>query len=171
MTGINILLNGIDEGLKVVISTRISGAESPSLVIQSVQNVFPDFNSVSGIDEPSFGNPSDHQLSQENISMNTFLRLIHQQAILDTALDVMSLNLINNYTSFEILRQASMVNKIAFNLPNENPLGGVIRIELWGEDLPAWIEAATWHKGRDLVPRRIDDERTMNSDGEASTWY
>ena len=123
MTDTNILLNGVDEGLKVVISTRVSGAESPSLVIQSVQNIFPDFNSVSGIDEPSFGNPSDHHLSQENISMNTFLRLIHQQAILDTALDVMSLNLVDNYTSFEILRQASMVNKIAFNLLNQNPLG------------------------------------------------
>ena len=57
-----------------------------------------------------------------------------------------------------------MVNKIAFNLPNENPLGGVIQIELSGDDLPAWIEAATWHNGRDVVPRRIDDERD-NSDG------
>ena len=44
-----------------------------------------------------------------------------------------------------------MVNKIAFNLPNENPLGGVIQIELSGDDLPAWIGAATWHNGRDVV--------------------
>lgn len=171
MTGINILLNGVDEGVKVVVSTKVSGAESPMLVIESIQNIFPDFNNQFDIDEPSFGKPSDYQLSQENLSMNTFLRLIHQQAILDTALDVMSLNLVDNHTSFEILRQASMVNKVAFNLSDQNPLGGVIKIELSGEDLPAWIEAATWHKGRDVVPRRIDDERTMNSDGEASTWH
>ena len=51
-----------------------------------------------------------------------------------------------------------------------NPLGGVINVELSGENLADWLEAATWHKGRDAVPKKINDERKMEVDGEASTW-
>ena len=59
------------------------------------------------MNQPSFGNPS-LELKQENISMNNFLVLLHKQAILDTALDVLSMNIKDNSTSFEILRQASI---------------------------------------------------------------
>ena len=97
--------------------------------------------------------------------------MIRKQAILDTALDVLSINLRNNSTHFQILRQAAIAGKVAFNLTEKNPLGGVIEIELSGDDLETWIEAATWHKGRDTVPRRIHDERTMHNDGDASTWH
>ena len=97
--------------------------------------------------------------------------MIRKQAILDTALDVLSINLKNNSTHFQILRQAAISGKVAFNLTEKNPLGGVIEIELSGDDLETWIEAATWHKGRDTVPRRIHDERTMHNDGDASTWH
>mgnify|MGYP001430338564 CR=1 FL=1 len=86
---------------------------------------------------------ADRQLFFLVLSLNQFLAMIHKQAILDTALDMMSINLDGNHTYFEILRQASIANKIAFNLDGQNPLGGVIKIELSGEDLPAWIEAAT----------------------------
>ena len=96
--------------------------------------------------------------------------MVHKQAILDTALDVMSLKLENHQTSFQLLRQASIANKIAFNLEQGNPLGGVINVELKGENLADWLEAATWHKGRDAVPKGINDERQMDLDGEASTW-
>ena len=70
----------------------------------------------------------------------------------------------DNHTTFQILRQAAIAGKIAFNLTEKNPLGGVIEVELSGDNLESWIEAATWHKGRDTVPRRINDERTMGSD-------
>jgi len=81
------------------------------------------------------------------------------------------MNLKDNYTKFQILRQAAIAGKIAFNVTEKNPLGGVIEIELSGGNLETWIEAATWHKGRDTVPRKINDERTMGNDGEASTWH
>ena len=81
------------------------------------------------------------------------------------------MNLKNNSTRFQILRQAAIAGKVSFNLTEKNPLGGVIEIELSGDDLETWIEAATWHKGRDTVPRRIHDERTMHNDGDASTWH
>ena len=171
MTDGTTLLNGIDEGIKVVVSSTVTGAESPNLVIKGIQNLFPDFSNHQTIAEPSFGRPSNIILSQDDVSLNHFLVAIHKQAILDTALDVMSLNLVDGYTYFEILRQASVTGKVAFNLDGQKPLGGVIKVELSGEDLPAWIEAATWHRGRDALPRKINDERTMNPDGEASTWH
>ena len=64
----------------------------------------------------------------------------------------------------------SIANKIAFNLEQGNPLGGVINVELSGDNLADWLEAATWHKGRDAVPKKINDDRKMEVDGEASTW-
>ena len=171
MTESKILLNGIDEGIMTTISSSVNGPESPQLVLTSIKNIFPEFNSDAVTQEPSFGNPSNYVFRQDNISLNNFISMIRKQAILDTALDVLSMNLKNNYTSFQILRQAAIAGKIAFNLTQKNPLGGVIEVELTGDDLETWIEAATWHKGRDTVPRKINDERTMEHDGEASTWY
>ena len=171
MTETKILLNGIDEGIKTSVYTKVSGPESPLLVLTSIQNIFPEFEIDVPIEEPNLGQPSNYEFRQENISLNNFLSMIRKQAILDTALDVLSMNLKNNSTSFQILRQAAIAGKIAFNLTEKNPLGGVIEIELIGDDLETWIEAATWHKGRDAVPRRINDERTMHNDGDASTWH
>tara|TARA_B100001121_G_scaffold100446_2_gene89024 strand:- start:693 stop:1208 length:516 start_codon:yes stop_codon:yes gene_type:complete len=165
------LLNGVDEGIKTIISSKVIGPESPKLVLSSIQNIFPEFNCDIYVEEPEFGKPSNYIFSQENIPLNNFLTLIRKQAILDTALDVLSVNLKDNHTTFQILRQAAIAGKIAFNLTEKNPLGGVIEVELSGDNLESWIEAATWHKGRDTVPRRINDERTMDSDGEASTWH
>ena len=171
MTESRTLLNGVDEGIKTIISSKVIGPESPKLVLSSIQNIFPEFNCDILVEEPSFGKPSNYIFSQENIPLNNFLTLIRKQAILDTALDVLSVNLKDNHTTFQILRQAAIAGKIAFNLTEKNPLGGVIEIDLSGDNLESWIEAATWHKGRDTVPRRINDERTMDSDGEASTWH
>jgi predicted RNA binding protein with dsRBD fold (UPF0201 family) len=102
--------------------------------------------------------------------MNEFLMLLHKQQILDTALDSMSRELSAEQTYFQILRQAALSGKIAFNLPGEKPLGGLITIRLEGKNLKDWIEAATWHKGRDSIPRSIDDEMAMDDSGEATTW-
>ena len=73
-------------------------------------------------------------------------------------------------TRFHLLRQAAIAGKVAFPLPNEQPLGGVITITLEGEHLGDWLEAATWHKGRDIAPRSIKDDNAMGEDGEAATW-
>ena len=59
---------------------------------------------------------------------------------------------------------------MAFPLPDESPLGGVIEVRLVSPNLLDWLHAATWHKGRDRVPRTLDDERAMAKDGDASTW-
>ena len=63
-----------------------------------------------------------------------------------------------------------MLGKIAFPIPGESPLGGVLTIEIEGDGLEDWLQAATWHEGRSQVPRAINDDLAMADDGEASTW-
>jgi predicted RNA binding protein with dsRBD fold (UPF0201 family) len=82
----------------------------------------------------------------------------------------MGRNMKDNTTQFSLTRQAAIVGKVAFPLPDETPLGGTIDVHLTAPNLLDWLHAATWHKGRDHVPRTLDDERAMAKDGEASTW-
>ena len=72
-----IMLNGLDEGIKVQISTTITGAESPKLVIESVQNIFPDFT-ADECAEPEFGVSTNYHWINEQISLNNFLQMVHK---------------------------------------------------------------------------------------------
>lgn len=171
MVGGRLRLSGIGEGISINIATRVSGADSSDKVLQALQHLFPDAVNDADPYEPHFGQGSDEDWQFLNPSMTTFLGALHEQRILDTALDAMSKHLNNDSTSFELSRQAASVGKVAFPIPGDSPLGGVFRIELKGEGLAQWIEATTWHPGRTQVPRTINDERTMDDDGEASTWH
>jgi predicted RNA binding protein with dsRBD fold (UPF0201 family) len=163
-------LTAIDEGYSVIVSSRLLGADDPELVRDAILKLFPDF--TCGLpDKPKFPSEQDDIIASENVSMQTFLEAIHKQSILDTALDYMSANLDINGTVFHISRQAAMAGKVAFPLPGDNPLGGIITIEIEGDNLDDWLEAATWHSGRENIPRRIGDEFSMLSDGDASTWH
>ena len=163
-------LTAIDEGYSVVVSTKLSGADSPGIVLDALLKLFPDF--TCGLpEEPAFPSNQDDVLAAEGVSLATFLDAIHNQSILDTSLDFMSANLDAGGTIFHISRQAAMAGKVAFPLPDDNPLGGVITIEIGGENLGDWLEAATWHSGRENIPRRIGDEFTMDADGEAVIWH
>ena len=158
-------LTAIDEGYSVLVSTKLTGADSPSIVLDALLKLFPDF--TCGLpEEPAFPSNQDDVLAAEGVSLATFLDAIHNQSILDTSLDFMSANLDAGGTIFHISRQAAMAGKVAFPLPDDNPLGGVITIEIGGENLGDWLEAATWHSGRENIPRRIGDEFTMDADGE-----
>ena len=162
-------LTGTGEGIDITISTTLVGADSPAKVGEAITNIFPEFP-VPEEQEPEFGSGINSQWSAKDVSLKEFLHLLHQQRILDTAMDVMSRNFNSGVTKFDISRQAALAGKVAFPLPDETPLGGVFTIELASDDLKDWIEAATWHNGRDMVPRSIADERAMAGDGEASTW-
>jgi len=170
MAGPILKLNGKDEGIEVTVESILSGADSPEKVADCITNIFPGFNKGSQLNHPELGNANQQIIRDENLSINEFLMLLHKQQILDTALDYMSRELSSNKTKFEILRQAAMTGKISFNIPGEKPLGGLITIRLEGKNLKDWIEAATWHKGRDSIPRSINDELAMHDSGEASTW-
>ena len=165
-----IMLTGIDEGISVKVSTTLEGPESPKLILESILKVFPDFKMEKELEEPIFGNPISDTWKSDGLSMNNFLKMIHQQAILDTALDVMSMNLTGQRTHFEILRQASIAGKIAFNINSSQPLGGTITIELTGNNIEHWLEAATWHNGRDTIPKRVNDDRSFDDNGEPTNW-
>lgn len=163
-------LTGVDEGYSVVVSTKLVGADDPEIVLDSILKIFPEF--ACGIPEsPKFPTEQNDIIASEGVSLSTFLELLHNQSILDTALDSMSANLDQTGTVFDLSRQAAMAGKVAFPLPGDNPLGGVITVEIEGENLGDWLEAATWHSGRENIPRRIGDEFTMNSDGNAVTWH
>ncbi|MDP6235172.1 MAG: RNA-binding domain-containing protein [Candidatus Poseidoniaceae archaeon] len=163
-------LNGVNENLQIRVETSLRGADSPEKVIQALVGLFPEFSVSDEILNPQLGSASNTELSNEGVSLETFLKKLHEQRILDTALDSMSLLLENNQTKFRLSRQAAIVGKVAFPLPNEEPLGGVITVTLSGEHLSDWLVAATWHKGRDVIPRSIADESAMDSDGDAVTW-
>ena len=72
-----VMLNGLDEGIEVIISTTISGAESPTLVLESVQNIFPDFT-ADEFNEPTFGVANNYQWINEQISLNNFLQMVRR---------------------------------------------------------------------------------------------
>ena len=170
MDGPRLRLTGIGEGLSTTVVTVLSGADSPRRVLQAIHSFFPEANVDSMPKEPSFGSAVDELWSFEGLPMQTFLAALHEQRILDTALDFMSRDIVEDSTEFTISRQAAIVEKISFPIPGKEPVGGVITVRLQGSGLKEWLEAATWHKGRDAVPRGIKDENAMGADGEAVTW-
>ncbi|MBR95584.1 MAG: hypothetical protein CMA81_02040 [Euryarchaeota archaeon] len=170
MTGPILKLNGIDEGILVSLETKLSGADLPERVYKCITNLFPNFSIDESLTIPSLGAAKEQIINSSNLSMATFLEQLHKQRILDTALDSMSQNLKSDESHFHISRQAALSGKISFNLPGEFPLGGSIKITLKGDNLEDWIEAATWHSGRDSIPRSINDERSMSESGESSIW-
>ena len=170
MEGSRLRLTGTGEGFATVVRTTLSGADSPQKVLEALQRIFPDAAVDELPNEPSFGQASNQAWSFEGLSLATFLNQLHEQRILDTALDAMSLNMKDEMTTFHIARLAAVAGKIAFPIPGDRPLGGVFEISIVGKGLGDWLQAATWHAGRSQVPRHIDDERSMDEDGESSTW-
>ena len=168
MTGLR--LSAVGEGISVRISTVIDGATNPILVLEALQNIFPDANPELP-ESPRFPSDTSTVIELEGISLATYLEKLHQQRILDTAMDHMSRRVFDNRTTFDLSRQAALADMVAFPIPGEIPLGGVITVELAGEDLSDWIEAATWHRGRVSIPRNIGDDFRMRFDGDAITWH
>jgi len=163
-------LNGVNEGITVHIQTVLEGADDPNKVADAVHALFPEFPLPGEVVEPEFGAASNHVWEAEHVSLGHFLSMLHTQRILDTSLDAMGRHRNGDTTVFKMARQAALSSKVAFPLPGEAPLGGVIQVTLTSPNLMDWLHAATWHKGRDSVPRSLDDERSMAKDGEASTW-
>ena len=161
------------QGVEVSLRSTIAASEDASLVLESIRKLFP------SIPESVFGSKSfphesgTRELEYDSVDIETFLEHLSKQRILDTAMDAMSRELGKSHgtTRFHVSRQAALAGKVAFVLPGEKSLGGVIEVTLRGDDLPSWIEDATHHPGRDSVPRTIDDEFKMDRDGSVSEWF
>ena len=163
-------LTGIGEGFATRLTTELVGADSPVKVLEALQALFPDANKPELDAEPTLGSPVNATWTFDDLSLGVFLNQLHEQRILDTALDAMSARLEKDTTTFRVSRQAAMGGKVAFPIPGDEPLGGVFAITVSGPGLGDWLQAATWHPGRAQVPRNIDDEHAMRQDGDATTW-
>ena len=156
----------------ISVSTTVRPYDDPVKVAKALTTLFPDWDTTELVDSESF--PITHEpydIGCEGCSPDTMLEALSQQRILDTALDAMSMNIERNMTWFLISRQAAIANKVAFILDGENPVGGVIQVEMKSEDLTSWIEEVTWHPGRQDIPREIGDEYSMSNDGDLTEWF
>jgi len=161
--------DGTSQGVEMFLSTHISGADDSLRIQEAAQELFP------GVEFPlrerKFPCSEEMKVRVAIPCLATFMANLRANRILDTAMDVMSRNSSENSCWFNISRQAALCGKVAFPVGIGEPLGGIFRIELKHEKMQKWIEDATWHIGRDNVPRNIDDEEGMTSDGEAITWH
>jgi len=159
--------------VRVSCTTKLSAADIPGTVFSALQNIFPEVL-PDGLDFESsrFPNNKDEiTWSFNNLDLEYFLHKIHEDRVLDTALDAMSQKLQGKETTFELSRQAAINKKISFCLLGENPLGGTFVISLQCEYLKAWLQETTWHRGREDVPRQIGDETAMSKDGRIREWF
>lgn len=161
--------NGRDEGIEVTLTTTVKPGDDASKILEAAVNLFPEV-SFELLGDDSFPSSRNMDVECTNLSLEVFLKQIREQAILDTAMDAMAKNMVGNETMFSISRLAAYANKISFTY-EEVPLGGCFVIRLEGTGLGDWIEAVTWHNGRQEVPRQLNDDLAMQHDGEASTWH
>ena len=108
MDGSRLRLTGTGEGFDTRITTVLSGADSPTKVMEALRTLFPDIDEVVLGPEPTLGEPSDSNMTFEGVSLGVFLNQLHDQQILDTAMDAMSAGLEGDTTVFEVSRQAAM---------------------------------------------------------------
>ena len=164
-------LNGVDDGLRVRVSTRIRGADDPLRISDAFRRLFPDAPDVTWPPSAVYPTEADCTVTVENVPLDTMMQCIRDQRILDTALDAMTMMIDNDTTSFGLERVAALAGKVAFGLPGHPPLGGTFEVCIEGPGLRDWLMAATHHEGRASVPRSIGDERAMAPDGEVTVWF
>ncbi|MEE2812092.1 MAG: hypothetical protein VX320_02625 [Candidatus Thermoplasmatota archaeon] len=156
----------------ISVSTTVRPYDDPDKVAKALTTLFPDWDTTKLADSESFPVTREpYEIGCEGCSPDTMVEALAQQRILDTALDAMSMNIEKNTTWFLISRQAAIASKVAFILEGENPVGGIIHVEMESEDLASWIEEITWHPGRQDIPREIGDEYRMSDDGEVTEWF
>ena len=89
-------LTGTGEGLSTRITTTLAGVDSPQKVMEALLTLFPDATKETMENEPNLGQPSKASWTFEDVSLGVFLHQLHEQRILDTALDAMSLEMNGN---------------------------------------------------------------------------
>jgi predicted RNA binding protein with dsRBD fold (UPF0201 family) len=156
---------------QISISSLVQPYENAEKIVKSINMFFPDWK-VNEIPE-QFSFPTKNKIeiiSGNSETLDYFFKQIRAQKILDTALDVMCMNLEADSTVFDISRQAAVAGKISFVL-DKKILGGTISISLSGDELGLWLEQQTWHEGRNEIPRFPRDEYSMRYDGEPTEWF
>jgi len=156
---------------EIRISSIVHPYEDLEKIIQSIKVFFPDFNAKKNNENDDFPTKNNQEeIHGKSSNLESLFKQIRIQRILDTALDVMTMNSDSDSTYFYISRQAAITGKVSF-VVDEKTLGGMIKINIKGDDIDIWIEQQTWHEGRNEVPRFSHDELTMRSDGEPTEWF
>ena len=155
----------------ISVSTVVQPHEDPQRVVDAVQEMFPDWSP----DRTPTNSPFPNERMAEIMigsseSLDTLLKAIRKQRILDTALDAMTLELDDVSTGFSLSRQAALMGKASFVI-GDRATGGEMRVGLTRENLAGWLEQQTWHAGRDSVPRSVGDGLAMDAAGEPVEWF
>ncbi|MBU38656.1 MAG: hypothetical protein CMA59_03945 [Euryarchaeota archaeon] len=156
---------------EILVSTIVRSHDDPNKVVESVRSIFPEWNPKSTLENSDFPIRRDSEEISGNVdSLDNLLSILRDNRVLDTALDAMAMQADEEGTVFSLSRQSASIGKVSFVL-GESPLGGTMEVSLTGRDIVIWLEQATWHNGRDIVPREVGDELAMTEDGEASEWF
>ena len=155
----------------ILVSTVVRSHDDPNKVVDSVRSIFPEWSPKRTLEKSDFPLRRDSEEISGNVdSLDNLLSILRDNRVLDTALDAMSMQADEEGTVFSLSRQSASIGKVSFVLEG-SPLGGTMEISLTGRDIVIWLEQATWHNGRDIVPREVGDEFAMTEDGEASEWF
>ena len=158
----------------VSVETELAPTDDTGLVRRALLKLFPDSDMPDAVSGDVFPTSmSTSVLCVSDVELTRLQERLQEQRICDTALDAMAfaLDADGQSTCFSISRQAALAGKVAFVLPGERVLGGTFEVSISGEELAEWIEQFTWHKGRGSVPRHVDDEVAMRSDGGVREWF
>lgn len=155
----------------ILVSTVVRSHDDPNKVVDSVRSIFPEWSPKRTLEKSDFPLRRDSEEISGNVdSLDNLLAILRDNRVLDTALDAMAMQADEEGTVFSLSRQSASIGKVSFVLEG-SPLGGTMEISLTGRDIVIWLEQATWHNGRDIVPREVGDELAMTEDGEASEWF
>ena len=155
----------------ILVSTVVRSHDDPNKVVDSVRSIFPEWSPKRTLGKSDFPLRRDSEEISGNVdSLDNLLAILRDNRVLDTALDAMAMQADEEGTVFRLSRQSASIGKVSFVLEG-SPLGGTMEISLTGRDIVIWLEQATWHNGRDIVPREVGDELAMTEDGEASEWF
>ncbi|MDG1541040.1 MAG: RNA-binding domain-containing protein [Candidatus Thalassarchaeaceae archaeon] len=156
---------------EIVVSTIVRSHDDPGKVIDSVRSIFPDWSPKNAPEHSDFPIIRDsEEISGKADSLDNLMSILRESRVLDTALDAMAMQADEEGTIFSLSRQSASIGKASFVL-EESPLGGTMEISLTGRDIVLWLEQATWHNGRDIVPREVGDDLSMTETGEAAEWF
>ena len=156
---------------EILVSTIVRSHDDPEKVIDSVRSIFPDWSPNNTPENSDFPIIRDsEEISGKADSLDNLMSILRENRVLDTALDAMAMQADEVGTVFSLSRQSASIGKASFVL-EESPLGGTMEISLTGRDIVLWLEQATWHNGRDVVPREVGDELSMTETGEAAEWF
>ena len=156
---------------EILVSTVVRSHDDPNKVVDSVRSIFPEWSPKRTLEKSDFPLRRDSEEISGNVdSLDNLLSILRDNRVLDTALDAMAMQADEEGTVFSLSRQSASIGKVSFVLEG-SPLGGTMEISLTGRDIVIWLEQATWHNGRDIVPREVGDELAMAEDGEASEWF